>query len=96
MTACQFCELEWFEWIMFSEETAPFPDDEQKLGHSLGPSIDVGPAVTAKILMKNGLVLHLSTYRSLTPDELLDKEGSDARKEFMARVYDKLGSQVIP
>ena len=40
----QFCELEWFEWVMFQNETAPFPEYVLKLGHYLGPSIDVGPA----------------------------------------------------
>ena len=46
-----------------------------KLGHYLGPSIDVGPAITPKIFTDNGQVLHRSTYRSLIPDELLDKYG---------------------
>ena len=62
---------------MFGDETTLFSDDVQKLGHYLGPSIDVGPAMTAKILRKNGQVLYRSTYQSLTTDELLDKEGSD-------------------
>ena len=72
-----FCELEWFEWVLFCNKTAPFPDDVLKLGHYLGLSIDVSPAMTAKILTENGHVLHRSTYRPLTPDELLDKDGPD-------------------
>ena len=60
MDISQFCELEWFKWVMFQDETAPFPDDVLKLGHYLGPSIDVGPAMTAKILTENGQVLHRS------------------------------------
>ena len=64
----QFCELEWFELVMFCDKTAPLPDIMLKLGHYLGPSIDVGPAMTTKILMENGQVLHRSTYQSLTPD----------------------------
>ena len=81
---------------MFQDETALFPDDVLKLGRYLGPSIDVGPAMTAKILTENGQVLHRSTYQFLTPDELLDKDGSDAQEHFMTRVYDKLGSHVLP
>ena len=50
----------------------------------------------AKILTENGQVLHRSTYRLLTPDELLDKDGSDAQDQFMTRVYEWLGSQVLP
>ena len=58
----QFCELEWFKWVMFHDETAPFPDDVLKLGPCLGSSIDVGPAMTAKNLTENGQVLHRSMY----------------------------------
>ena len=36
-------------------KTAPFPDDALKLSHFLGPGIDVGPAMTAKIFAQNGL-----------------------------------------
>ena len=39
--------------------------------------INVGPAMTAKILTENGQVLHRSTYRLLTVEELLDKDDSD-------------------
>ena len=51
-----------------------FPNDMLKLGHYIGPSRDVGPAMTTEILTENGQVLHISTYRLLTPDELLDKD----------------------
>ena len=67
-----------------------------KLGHYLGPGIDVGSAITAKILTENGQVLHRSTYRPWTPDEVLDKEGKEAQDQFMARVYERLGSWVLP
>ena len=93
---CQFCELEWFEWVMFQNETALFPDDVLTLGCYLGPSIDVGPVMTANILMENGQVLHRSTYRPLTPEELLDRDGLDAREQFMSRVYERLGSRILP
>ena len=60
---------------MFQDETAMFPDDVLKLGPYLGSSIDFGQAMTAKILTENGQVLHRSTNRPLTPDELSDKDG---------------------
>ena len=78
------------------DETAPFPDYMLKLGHDLWPSIDISPVMMAKILTDNGQVLHRSTYRLLTPDEIYDKVGSYAWEQFMARVYEKLGSQVQP
>ena len=64
-----------------------------KLGHYLGPSIYVGPAMTIKILKENRQVLHRSAL--LIPDELLDKDGSDDQETFVIRVYEKLGLQVM-
>ena len=81
---------------MFQDKTFPFPDDVQKFGHYLGASIDVSPAMTDKIFIQNWQVLYWSTYRLLTPNETSDKDGSDAWEKFMARVHEKLGSQVLP
>ena len=66
---------------MFQDKTALFHDDVMKLGHYIWPCIDVDPATTAKILTENGQVLHRSTYRPLTPDELLDKDRSNAQEQ---------------
>ena len=46
----QFCELEWFEWIMFQDKTAPYPNNHFRLGRYLGLSIDIGHALMAKII----------------------------------------------
>ena len=46
----QFCKLEQFEWVTFHDETILFLNDILKLGHYLGPSIDVSPAMIVKIL----------------------------------------------
>ena len=54
----QFCELEWYEWVKFRDTAMQFPEDDLVLGRYLGPSIDVGPALTAKILKSNGEVVH--------------------------------------
>ena len=64
---------------MFLDETVPFPDEVLKLGLYLGSSIDINPAMIAKILTENGQVLHRSNYMPLTPEELLDKDRSDAQ-----------------
>ena len=58
MYISQFCELEWFELVTFQDETASMPQDGLQLGHHLGPSVDVGPAMLAKIFTQNGQVLH--------------------------------------
>ena len=49
-----------------------FPEDKVVLGRYLGPSINVGPALTAKLLKSNGQVMHWSLYQPLLPDELPD------------------------
>ena len=67
----QFCKLEWFKWIIFSDETAPFSYDVLKLGHYPGP-INVDPDITTAILIQNEQVLHRLTNRLLTPDEIAD------------------------
>ena len=92
----QFCELECFKCVMFQDESAPFPDDVLKLGHYLGPNIDVSPVMTTEILTENGQVLHRSTYRPLTLDEIADKDKIDAQEEFMVRVNERLESHVQP
>ncbi len=67
-----YCELSFYEWIMFREEskTVAFPDKNPTLGRYLGVAIDVGPAMTAKTLKANGQVIQI--YLSRT-----DGEGGD-------------------
>ena len=51
----QFCEFEWFKWVMFWNETALHPNDHFRLGRYMGPCIDIGPASTAKVIKENGV-----------------------------------------
>ena len=46
-----------------------FPDDAMVLGKYLGPSIDVGPAMTSRIMTSNGKVEDRSTVSALTSEE---------------------------
>jgi hypothetical protein len=69
-----FAQHHWYEWIMFRDTSVSFPGDKLVLGRYLGPSIDVGPAMTAKILKANGVVIHRSIYRSLTDVEQVSEE----------------------
>ncbi len=58
----QFCKLGWYEWVKFCSTTISFPEDLLVLGKDLGPSIDVDPTMTAKILTPTGKVVHHNTY----------------------------------
>ncbi len=59
----QFCKFAFYDWLMFRDEPVAFPDDNPMLGRYLGPAINVGPALTAKILKANGQVVYRLTYR---------------------------------
>jgi len=51
------CEFAWFDWVMFRDNVPTYPDDKLILGRYLGPAIDVGSAMTMKILKQNGQVV---------------------------------------
>eukprot|EP00804_Cyclotella_cryptica_P009101 CCRYP_003177-RA/>CCRYP_003177-RA protein AED:0.23 eAED:0.23 QI:0/0/0/1/1/1/2/0/629 len=87
----QFCEFEWYERVKFRDDAIQFPDDSLVLERYLGPSIDVGPALTAKILKQNGEVVHRSTYRGLTPEEIANPIEQAAMKNFDETIQAKLG-----
>ena len=87
-----FVELEWYQWLMFRDTGVSYPHDQEVLGRYLGPSVDTGPAMTAQILKSNGWVVHRSTYRALTADEVQDPHHVRKRAEFDAEVTKKLGT----
>ena len=62
----KFAEFGWYDWIKFRDTNVPYPDDKLVLGRYLGPSTDIGPAMTAKILKQNGQYVHRTTFRGLT------------------------------
>ncbi len=65
----QFCELAWYNWVMYRPGTIDYPNEPLRLGTYLGPAINVGPGMTAKILQHNGEVVYWSTYCPLTIEE---------------------------
>ena len=65
-----FCEFGWYQWLYFRYTSVTFLGDKLVLGRYCGPSIDVGPALTANIMINNGQQVHSSTYRAFTQDEL--------------------------
>jgi hypothetical protein len=80
-----FVEYPWYGWVKYWDGKAQFPEPKEVLGRWLGPSMDIGPAMTAKILKSNGQILNLSSHRALNDDEWINPEEIKARE-----VYDKL------
>jgi hypothetical protein len=60
----------WYNWVMFRDNEPSYPDDKLILGHYLGPAIDTGSALMAKIHKSNGVFVCRSTLRHLTDEEL--------------------------
>ena len=87
----QLFELGWYDWCYYHDSAIKFPNDKLILGRWLGPSIDVGPAMTGKILKPNGNTRHVSTYRALTDEELEDPLVKQEMIEFDAAIRESLG-----
>jgi len=87
----EFAEHAWYDWVRYRDTAISFPEDKMLLGRYLGPSTDIGPAMSAKILKPNGQVVHRSTLRALTPDEWDSPDEIKARSEFDEAVKLKLG-----
>ena len=85
------CEFEWFQWVMFYEPTAKYPDAKAQIGRWLGPIDDVGTALTYKILKDNGWFVCRGTVRAWTPEEEADAVLLKKREAFMASIFDNMG-----
>jgi len=85
------CELGWYDWVKFRDTSETFPNDKAVLGRYLGPSIDVGPVLTAKILKMNGTVVYRSTYRALNDDELNSPTEKAISAKFNEQIRLKIG-----
>ncbi len=73
-----------------------FPDNNPVLGRYLRPAIDVGPALTTKILKANEKVVYRSTYRALTDVEQANAAHVCRRIEFDLNILDKFGPETTP
>ncbi len=82
-------ELGWYDWVKFWDKPLEYPNPPEALGRWLGPALDIGPAMTCKILKQNGQVINTSTYRPLTQTELVDETAE--MKAFDDAIKKKLG-----
>ncbi len=72
-------EFGWYDWVMFRDNEPSFPNDKLILGRYLGPAIDTGSALMAKIPKFNGIFVCRSTLRHLTDEELNSPVHTDMR-----------------
>jgi hypothetical protein len=64
------CGFGWYDWLMFRDNVPTLPDVKLTLGQYLGPTTNVGSALTAKILKSNGQTVCRSTLRHLNDKEI--------------------------
>jgi hypothetical protein len=84
-------EYAWYEWVKFRDIAAKFPVSKIQLVRYLGAAIDIGPAMTRKILKENGMVMYRSSVRSLTLDEIQSPTEQKERHEFDTVIELKFG-----
>ena len=80
------CEFGFYEWFMFNDSQATCPETKFQVGRWLGPAIDVGSALTYKILKSNGQVVPRLTIRHLTHDELTNPDHISMTKAFVTTI----------
>ena len=66
------------------------PGEKLVLARYCGPSIDVGPKLTDKIMRKNGQQVHMYTHMTLKTDEFVNPDDIKAHDEFDTAIGEKL------
>jgi hypothetical protein len=88
------CEFAWFDWVMFRDNTPTFPEDKLILRHYLGPTTDIGLALTAKILESKGQVVYRLTLQLLTDYAHACPVHTAGRKAFNDSIAEQLGPAI--
>jgi hypothetical protein len=84
-------EYAWYECVKFRDTEAKFPVSKIQLGRDLGAAIDIGPAMTRKILKQNGSFMYRSSVRPLTQDEIQSPTERKEREEFDIAIEKEFG-----
>ena len=90
------CEFSWYQWVMFRDVHVQYPAVNLVLGRYLGPTWDVGPAMTDKFLKANGEVVPQSTLRALTLEERENPAHIELRRKFTESCKTVLGPKITP
>ena len=86
------CRYEWFQWMMYCQPKEVHPDNNMAMGRYNGPAIDVGNAITYKILLPNGNYVYRSTVRPWTPVEEANPVFLVDSEKYMSQVKEALGA----
>ncbi len=90
----RIAEFEWYSWIWWHDQGAPFPQPKKTLGHYLGPTKDIGPILTAKILKSNGKIVARSSFTAVSADEMEQPNIKENIAKFTLNVNNALRPKV--
>ena len=89
-------EYAWFDWVIFCDGPhVLYPNKNLVLGRYLGPTLNVGSAMCAKMLKRNGKVVPRSTLRALTREEIDSPVHKEQRRQFVTSIITCLGPSAI-
>ena len=88
----RIAEFGWYDWIWWHDQAAPFPQPKKTLGRYLGPTRDIGPVLTAKILKINGKTVARSSYTAVSKDEMEQPIVKENMEKFTRTVEEALKS----
>jgi hypothetical protein len=92
----QIAEFGWYNWVMFLDNKPSYPDEKLILGHYLGPAIDTGLALMAKILKSNDVFVCRSIQQHLTDEELSSPACKEMRCKFDESIEHHVGPVALP
>ena len=88
-------EYEWYDWIVYWKKTADYPEFKESYSRWLGPAIDIGYSMMAKILQENGHVIYTGTHWPLTQEEKDSHSEQRIQNDIDDNIHNKVGGPVI-
>jgi hypothetical protein len=88
-----FYKFGFWGWVKFWEKGVAFPDNILVLDMYLGPSIDVGLAMTQHIMKANGEIKDHSKLHSLTPEECVNAALHQEQEKFLEAIHGRWGKK---
>lgn len=82
----RLAEFGWYQWVYWYDDQARFPAPRRTLGRYLGPTRDIGTALTAKLIKSNGQYAFRSSFVAVTDDEMRQPETIKAMEEFTKEI----------
>jgi hypothetical protein len=90
------CQYTFYQWCMYLDHAAQFPNPREVLGRCLGPAKGAGNEMSQWILKGNGRVIPRRTVRPLNAIEINSEVSRQQRRDFDTVIHSKFGSPFEP